>query len=98
MEDDKLGKLKHYLNVVESFSNEIELMVMNKSTSDSSKELVRLNDDDIELLLMSGDFFDEFLQDFGEEISVEERQKIINLSNLIKKLVNFLKHIKNTGP
>ncbi len=75
--------ITHYQNVLRILEKEIEIMVDNKRSLDE------LNKDDIDLLYMSIDIFNEFLDDFKNQISFEEQKRIEKLNTTIGKIINF---------
>jgi hypothetical protein len=87
LENDKNSlkeRLKHYQNVSESLGNEIEFLAKSKK---GKAEL--LSADDIELLMMSKEFFNEFIEDFQNDITPEEKEKIDRINSMIDKIITI---------
>lgn len=106
MEKDNKNKIDHYKNVVYSLNKELEAMIernrerfaesKNPSVDSAPMDFVSmLSDDDIDLLVMSRDLFNEFLEDFFHQIDEEEKQKIIHLNNLVNKMLDIHKRFKD---
>ncbi len=87
MEDDKdllWKKYRHYQDVSESLGKEIEYIAKSKK---EDSEL--LTGEDIELLMMAKEFFNEFLEDFQDNVTPEEKEKMLRLNSLIDKIIDL---------
>ncbi len=77
-------RLKHYQNVSESLGKEIEFLAKSKK-----EEAELLSAEDIELLMMSKEFFNEFIEDFQNDITPQEKEKIDRINSMIDKIITI---------
>ena len=83
-------KEQHYKNVAESLAQEVEKMVWEKKNLFQTKNYkYTFNKNDLDLLKMAIDFFNEFLEEFESELSEEEKKRILELNNLINHIIKF---------